>query len=371
MTDSRAAYDPDRLPWLDRGTQAAPQARALGSAAAVGAAGRRCWSPACPTGSACKASREPDDIRRPRSRPRPRRRRSSCPSRRSSQPPAVEVRPAPMPDVQAGGRAGAGPDSAGRTGAQSQGRAVSRRASAQAEGAGRYRARLALERRQAKKTRGRAAPGAAAGLAGSRIGRAPTAEWSGSAPSAAGARPSRAGAKIVRVYPGMRRLEGGGRAGPSLRNGRTFYRLQFGTTSQAHSEVLCQRMRVIGQSCVVDRPAGDGRGDAMSDFRSSYDDSELPWLEAVDDEDGPRGVSARKMLAALLVVLAAVAIVAGDLLLARPPGPGRDRRARADPRRARAVQGQADRSRRARRRRRKRAPRSRPAPARTATPSST
>jgi hypothetical protein len=25
----------------------------------------------------------------------------------------------------------------------------------------------------------------------------------------------------------------------------------MGTTSQAHSEVLCQRMRIIGQSCVV------------------------------------------------------------------------------------------------------------------------
>jgi hypothetical protein len=37
----------------------------------------------------------------------------------------------------------------------------------------------------------------------------------------------------------------------SLRNNQTYYRLQFGTTSQAHSAVLCQRMRMIGQSCVV------------------------------------------------------------------------------------------------------------------------
>jgi hypothetical protein len=49
----------------------------------------------------------------------------------------------------------------------------------------------------------------------------------------------------------------------------------------------------------------------MSDSRSNYDDGQLPWLEAVDDEDGPRGVSGRKMLAALLVVLAAAVIVAG------------------------------------------------------------
>ena len=48
----------------------------------------------------------------------------------------------------------------------------------------------------------------------------------------------------------------------------------------------------------------------MSDGRA-YDDQGLPWLEAVDDEDGPRGISARKMFVALLMVLVAAAIVAG------------------------------------------------------------
>jgi hypothetical protein len=38
--------------------------------------------------------------------------------------------------------------------------------------------------------------------------------------------------------------------------GRTLYWLQIGTTSQAHSEVLCQRMRAIGQRCVVVDLAG-------------------------------------------------------------------------------------------------------------------
>lgn len=57
--------------------------------------------------------------------------------------------------------------------------------------------------------------------------------------------------QIVRHYPGMRRLKAVVAPVPSLRDGRTYYRLQFGTTSQAHSEVLCQRMRIIGQSCVV------------------------------------------------------------------------------------------------------------------------
>jgi len=47
----------------------------------------------------------------------------------------------------------------------------------------------------------------------------------------------------------------------------------------------------------------------MSDTRPSHDD-QLPWLQAVDDEDEPRGVSARKMLAAFLVLSLAVVVVA-------------------------------------------------------------
>lgn len=48
----------------------------------------------------------------------------------------------------------------------------------------------------------------------------------------------------------------------------------------------------------------------MSDRRSAYDDGQLPWLQAVDDEDEPTGLSARKMLAALAVVLLAGLLVA-------------------------------------------------------------
>jgi hypothetical protein len=39
----------------------------------------------------------------------------------------------------------------------------------------------------------------------------------------------------------------------------------------------------------------------------------LPWLEPVEDEDEPPALSARKMLAAILVVLFAAALVAGTL----------------------------------------------------------
>ena len=46
----------------------------------------------------------------------------------------------------------------------------------------------------------------------------------------------------------------------------------------------------------------------MSDDRAF--DEPLPWLAPVEDEDEPRGISARKMLAALLVVLLAAVLVA-------------------------------------------------------------
>ena len=51
----------------------------------------------------------------------------------------------------------------------------------------------------------------------------------------------------------------------------------------------------------------------MSDIRSAGDTEALPWLEAVEDEDDPPALSARKMLAALVLVLLGVAIVAGTL----------------------------------------------------------
>ena len=57
--------------------------------------------------------------------------------------------------------------------------------------------------------------------------------------------------KVVGTYPGMKRIPALVVPVQSLRNGQTYYRLQMGTTSHAHSEVLCQRMRIIGQSCVV------------------------------------------------------------------------------------------------------------------------
>jgi hypothetical protein len=55
----------------------------------------------------------------------------------------------------------------------------------------------------------------------------------------------------MRNNPSLRRLPALVVPARSTRNGKIYYRLQMGTSSQAHSTVLCQRMRMIGQSCVV------------------------------------------------------------------------------------------------------------------------
>ena len=56
---------------------------------------------------------------------------------------------------------------------------------------------------------------------------------------------------IVRQSPALERLPAQVVPARSQRSGRAYYRLQMGTTSQAHSAVLCQRLRMSGQSCVV------------------------------------------------------------------------------------------------------------------------
>ncbi|MEO7655509.1 MAG: SPOR domain-containing protein [Sphingomicrobium sp.] len=73
----------------------------------------------------------------------------------------------------------------------------------------------------------------------------------------------------------------------------------------------------------------------MSD-RGLQSHDQLPWLQGVEDEQQPRGLSARRMFAALLFVAAAVALTVGAFfwlgqresgvvgmpeLIAAPPGP--------------------------------------------------
>jgi hypothetical protein len=55
---------------------------------------------------------------------------------------------------------------------------------------------------------------------------------------------------MVRTYPAMAHLPAVVRPDRNSK-GRVFYRFRVGTTSQAHSEVLCQRMQRIRFSCAV------------------------------------------------------------------------------------------------------------------------
>lgn len=55
---------------------------------------------------------------------------------------------------------------------------------------------------------------------------------------------------MVHDYPAMAHLPAVVRQTRNSK-GRTFYRFDVGTTSQAHSEVLCQRMTKVGLSCAV------------------------------------------------------------------------------------------------------------------------
>jgi hypothetical protein len=55
---------------------------------------------------------------------------------------------------------------------------------------------------------------------------------------------------MVRTYPAMAHLPAVVRPDRNSK-GRVFYRFRVGTTSQAHSEVLCQRMEKIHLSCAV------------------------------------------------------------------------------------------------------------------------
>jgi cell division protein FtsN len=74
----------------------------------------------------------------------------------------------------------------------------------------------------------------------------------------------------------------------------------------------------------------------MTDRRAGFDEEGLPWLEAVPDEDGPRGVSASKMIAALAMVGVAVLLIAATMFVigrrAAGPTSGPPELIKADPR---------------------------------------
>lgn len=54
----------------------------------------------------------------------------------------------------------------------------------------------------------------------------------------------------------------------------------------------------------------EGQDRTVTDSRAAHD-PDLPWLQEVEDEDGPRGISGRAMLIGFVAVLLAAAAVAG------------------------------------------------------------
>lgn len=64
---------------------------------------------------------------------------------------------------------------------------------------------------------------------------------------------------VLRRWPDMRRLSVVPVQIKSLRDGKTYYRLQLGTSSRAHSEVVCKRAHDLDQSCSIIAAEEDSR----------------------------------------------------------------------------------------------------------------
>ena len=255
MADGQAALDPDRLPWLADTRKRPPRSRAPASLlawallATLLVAGVSYWM-------GMKSVTEPDafDL----GPPSPPAATVQLPKPVVAPPPMREVRPAPAPEVKPVAEPApvAIPKPAPVRAAKAE---PSRRTAAKPKVSHRTSAK-AKTATAARKPRARPAP-----VKKKAVVRRPARmqAWPASQSAGAYGRMVRVGtfysrrqakqgwARIVKVYPGMRNLKAVVSPNPSLRNGRMYYRLQFGTTSQAHSTVLCQRMRVVGQSCVV------------------------------------------------------------------------------------------------------------------------
>ncbi len=235
MAHAPAAPDVDRLPWLTD-TRVAPRGERMplllwGGMATALVAATSFWLGSTAPGGDGDTARDAG-IARPSAT-------ISLPEPLNATP---EVRPAPMPRVEPVAAPPPVPVAAAPT----------------ATRAAPKRARL----REPARTAGPSQPPKAAPASGT-LERWPARQVDGAAGRLIriGAFDTRHSAKrgwvhTARIYPGFGGLPAVVVPAPSRRDGRTYYRIQVGTTSQAHSAVLCQWMRRIGQSCVVlDQPA--------------------------------------------------------------------------------------------------------------------
>jgi hypothetical protein len=247
MTDSRVALGVDRLPWLTDETPTRREKRPpsmLGwtAAALLVVAGSAYWlglETADEVETAVQPAPRPTVVA-----PLPELRPAQPPHPEVQVAPPPEVRPAPVPEV----RSVAPP--VAKTTVRKSGRRVLRRESP---------SRKQLSRTLAEQD---STPGPAATASRPVVAASPLRAWPARQSAGASGRlvqigafgtrlqAKRGWAYMARAYPGVRRLQA---VVVETRNsrGRRFYRFQIGTTSQAHSEVLCQRMRKIRFSCAV------------------------------------------------------------------------------------------------------------------------
>lgn len=255
MSDSRAAVGFDRLPWLSDEPAPKPKPKpsrragrelgGWGAAAVLLVAGASFW-----LGTQSEAPRSEQRGRAAPSAtvplPQPRSeatRQVSIAERPQVAPaPVPEVRPAPAPEVRSAAQRPIRPAAAEtrRVAAESRVESKPQRPT------------------QAEATKTETPPAASAPVARP----VPVKPWPPRVTAGAAGRLVQIGAfgsvhqakrgwwYMVRTYPAMARLPAVVRPDRNSK-GRIFYRFRVGTTSQAHSEVLCQRMQKIRFSCAV------------------------------------------------------------------------------------------------------------------------
>ena len=249
MTDSRAALGSDRLPWLSDEPKARPAPRKQSLPAFLGpvagllllVAGGSYW---LGTRSGNEAQPVTPDTSRSVVAPVPEA-RTAPPEQQVEIAPPREVNPAPAPEVHSAPQ---------RELSIAKPRPVKRivvqnpEAPAEATNAG------------ASATDKAAAPPVAKPVANPDA--KPLKAWPAWKSEGAAGRIVRIGAfatrqqaklgwrRMVQAYPAVAHLKATV-VGDRNSKGRHFYRFQIGTTSQAHSEVLCQRMEKIRFSCAV------------------------------------------------------------------------------------------------------------------------
>jgi outer membrane biosynthesis protein TonB len=254
MTDSRAAAGIDRLPWLaDEPARKPAPARRGGlefigwaAAAVLLVAGASFWLGTRTEAPEASQAGRPPVTTVPLPQPR------AAPSQEVTIAPQPEVRPVPAPEVRQA------PTPEVHFAAPPSRKAIPQEAEKAAESEQSAASETLTQENKTSAPAAAAAPAARAPVARP----APLRPWQPRVVAGAAGRLVEVGAfgsvtqaklgwrYMVRTYPAVARLPAVVRPDRNSR-GRVFYRFRVGTTSQAHSEVLCQRMQKIHLSCAV------------------------------------------------------------------------------------------------------------------------